>query len=44
MAPKVEAAIRFVEGGGEAFVVTRADLALAALAGAAGTRIRRNGS
>jgi carbamate kinase len=42
MAPKVEAAIRFLEGGGESFDVTTPALALQALRGVAGTRIRRD--
>ncbi|MFB6159672.1 MAG: carbamate kinase [Haloferacaceae archaeon] len=40
MRPKVEACLRFVEGGGERAVITSPDRLLAALDGAAGTRVR----
>ncbi len=40
MGPKVEAALRFVEGGGELAVITSLSRAMAALAGETGTRIR----
>ena len=39
MAPKVEAAIRFIDGGGRRAVIAHLDTAEAALAGEAGTRI-----
>ncbi|QYZ79998.1 carbamate kinase [Methanofollis formosanus] len=39
MAPKIEAAARFVEGGGRAAVIAHLDAAEAALAGRAGTRV-----
>ena len=41
MGPKVEAALRFVEGGpGRRAVITRLDLALEGLAGGRGTQLR----
>lgn len=43
MGPKVEAALRFVEGGGELAVITSLTMAGEALAGRAGTRIRGTG-
>ena len=39
MGPKVEAAIRFVEGGGRRAVIAHLDEAEAALAGGAGTQV-----
>jgi carbamate kinase len=39
MAPKVEAAVRFVRGGGERAVITRLDLGRDGVAGRAGTEI-----
>ncbi|MGZ8577935.1 MAG: carbamate kinase [Actinomycetota bacterium] len=42
MGPKVEAAIRFVEGGGERAVIADLDQALPALRGEAGTEISRD--
>jgi carbamate kinase len=41
MRPKIEAAIRFLEGGGEAFDITTPARALDAFEGRAGTRLRR---
>ena len=41
MGPKVEAAIRFLEAGGERATIASLDSAAAALAGRSGTRIRR---
>jgi len=41
MGPKVEAAIRFVEGGGHQAIITSLDRTGAALEGATGTRIVR---
>jgi len=41
MRPKIEAAIRFLEGGGETFDVTTPARALEALEGRVGTRLRR---
>jgi len=42
MEPKVKAAVRFVEAGGERAVIAALDQAVAALAGNAGTQIVRN--
>jgi carbamate kinase len=42
MEPKVRAAIRFVEAGGEKAIITSLDKAVAALEGKAGTTITRN--
>jgi carbamate kinase len=39
MGPKVEAAIRFVEGGGREAIITSLDRTVAALAGETGTRV-----
>lgn len=39
MGPKVEAAVRFLEGGGQRAIITRLDLAVPALRGEAGTQI-----
>ena len=39
MGPKVEAAIRFIEGGGRRAVIAHLDAAEAALAGEAGTQV-----
>jgi carbamate kinase len=41
MEPKVRAAIRFVEAGGEKAIITSLDKATAALDGKAGTTITR---
>lgn len=41
MKPKVEAALRFVEGGGDLAIITAPDKLAAALDGRAGTRVRR---
>ncbi len=41
MGPKVEAAIQFVRGGGERAIIARLDQGGAAVAGGAGTEIRR---
>jgi carbamate kinase len=41
MGPKVDAAIRFVEGGGREAIITSLDQTAAALAGTTGTRITR---
>jgi carbamate kinase len=41
MGPKIDAAIRFLEGGGERVIITDLDTAVAALEGAAGTHITR---
>jgi carbamate kinase len=41
MGPKVDAAIRFIEGGGREAIITSLDKTAAALAGATGTRITR---
>jgi carbamate kinase len=43
MAPKIEAAVHFVEHGGAEVVITSPERALVALAGRAGTRISRDG-
>ena len=43
MGPKVEAAIRFLEGGGERVVIGHLEQALAALRGEAGTQIIPDG-
>ena len=42
MAPKIEAAIKFLEAGGEDVVITSPDFLKDALEGRAGTRIRRD--
>ena len=39
MGPKVEAAIRFIEGGGKRVIIAHLDQAMAALAGKTGTHI-----
>ena len=39
MGPKVEAAVRFIEGGGKEVIITSPELMDKALAGKAGTRI-----
>ena len=39
MGPKIEAAIRFLEGGGRRAIITTADLAVPALRGETGTHI-----
>ena len=39
MGPKVEAALRFIEGGGERVVISKMDEAMAALHGCAGTEV-----
>jgi len=39
MGPKVEAALRFIDGGGRRAVIAHLDAAEAALAGEAGTQI-----
>ncbi len=41
MGPKIDAAIRFLEGGGDAVIITSPERVLDALAGRAGTRIHR---
>lgn len=41
MGPKIEGAIRFLEGGGEDVIITTPELLDAALQGRAGTRVRR---
>lgn len=41
MGPKIEAAIRFVQGGGREAIITSLDKTAAAVSGAAGTRITR---
>lgn len=41
MGPKIEAALRFVEGGGETSIIASLTQAAAALAGRSGTRITR---
>jgi carbamate kinase len=41
MRPKIEAALHFVERGGEEVVITSPERAAAALEGRAGTRISR---
>ena len=41
MGPKVEAAVRFVEGGGREAIITSLERAVEALAGATGTRVTR---
>jgi carbamate kinase len=41
MGPKVEAAIRFVEGGGREAIITSLDKTAEALAGTTGTRVTR---
>ena len=43
MRPKIEAALHFVERGGEEVIITSPEQAVAALAGRAGTRITRQG-
>jgi carbamate kinase len=43
MRPKIEAALHFVEHGGEEVIVTSPEQAVAALEGRAGTRITRQG-
>ena len=42
MAPKIEAAIEFIEGGGEEVIITSPEFLKDALEGRAGTRIRRD--
>jgi carbamate kinase len=42
MEPKVKAAIRFVEAGGERAVIAALEQAVAALAGEAGTQVVRD--
>jgi len=42
MEPKVKAAVRFVESGGERAVIASLDQAMAALAGKAGTQVVRD--
>jgi carbamate kinase len=39
MGPKIEAAIRFIEGGGKRVVITSLEEALPALYGEAGTQV-----
>jgi carbamate kinase len=39
MGPKIEAAIRFVEGGGERAIIAHLERAPAALAGESGTHV-----
>jgi len=41
MGPKVDAAIRFVEGGGREAIITSLDKTAEALAGTTGTRVTR---
>ncbi|HBE74059.1 MAG TPA: carbamate kinase [candidate division Zixibacteria bacterium] len=41
MGPKVEAAVQFLDGGGEQVIITSLEKAAGALSGAAGTRIAR---
>jgi carbamate kinase len=41
MGPKIEAAIRFLEGGGEHVVITDLDSAVPALKGESGTHVTR---
>ncbi len=41
MGPKIESAVRFLEGGGDSVIITSLEMAEAALAGRAGTRIVR---
>ena len=44
MGPKVDAALQFLDGGGPLVIITDPDHLMAAVAGQAGTRIRRDGT
>jgi len=43
MGPKIDAAIRFIEGGGERVIIGKLDQAMAALAGESGTHVVADG-